>query len=352
MRNTLKGWIVGLAFACGTVGAQAEDIRMQGAGSTFVAPIMQRWAGEYQMIHPTVKIEYQAIGSGGGIKGITDKTVDFGASDAPLTKKELEKIGVPVVQIPVIAGAVVCAYNLPGVDHLKLDGQTICDIFQGKITKWNDAKIAGMNAGVNLPDAAITPVHRTDGSGTTYIFTNYLATQSSDFKEKVGAAKQVEWPGGQGGKGSEGVTQVVQTTPGAISYVELAYAKQNKLTYAEVKNKDGNFVKATPETTAKAGDAAALQMKESLVVPLWNQPGADVYPICGLVYGIVYRGLDNVKTAEKAAILVDFLTYITHDGQKIAPQLDYAPLNDAIQAKVTATLKTLEFQGKAVADAK
>src|SRR4051812_45856385 len=202
MKNWIKCVALGMVAVCGS--AQAE-VRMQGAGSTFVAPIMQRWTTEYQSAHPEVKIDYQSIGSGGGVKGITEKTLEFGASDAPMSKKEIEKAGGGIVNIPVIAGAVVPAYNLPGVSgDVKLDGPTLADIFQGKVTKWNDAQIVGMNAGVNLPDLAITPVHRTDGSGTTYIFTNYLATQSADFKEKVGAAKQVDWPGGQGGKGNEG----------------------------------------------------------------------------------------------------------------------------------------------------
>jgi phosphate transport system substrate-binding protein len=329
--------------------ARAEDLRMQGAGSTFVAPLMQSWTTEYQKAHPEVKIDYQAIGSGGGIKGITEKTLDFGATDAPMSTKA----GGGVVNIPVIAGAVVVAYNLPGVNgEIKLDGETLCDIFQGKIAKWNDPKIAGLNPGVNLPDLAVTPVHRTDGSGTTYIFTNYLSSQSADFKEKIGAAKQVEWPGGQGGKGSEGVTQVVQGTPGAVAYVELAYAKENKLAFAQMKNKDGEFVKATPEATSLAGEAASKEMKDSLVAPLWNQPGKGVYPICGLVYVLVYQDLSYVKSAAKAKALVDFLSWATHDGQKLAAPLDYAPLNDAVQKKVADLLGTLALDGKPVVSAK
>ena len=347
MNRMVKGLLAfGLAAVCGV--ARAE-MRMQGAGSTFVAPIMQRWTTEYQTAHPEVKIDYQAIGSGGGIKGITEKTLEFGATDAPMSKKEIAKAGGGVINIPVIAGAVVASYNLQGVSApLKLDGPILCDIYMGKVTKWNDAKIAGLNPGVNLPDMAMTPVHRTDGSGTTYIFTNYLATQSDEFKEKIGAAKQVEWPGGQGGKGSQGVTQIVQGTPGSIAYVELAYAKENKLAYADIKNKDGNFVKATPDATSKAGDAAAAEMKESLVVPLWNQAGKDVYPICGLVYVLVYEDLAYVKDEAKAKALVDFLSFATHDGQKMAAELDYAPLNDAIQKKVAAALGALTWGGKPV----
>jgi phosphate transport system substrate-binding protein len=328
--------------------AANAEVRMQGAGSTFVAPLMQRWTTEYQGAHPEVKIDYQSIGSGGGVKGITEKTLDFGASDAPMSKKEIDKAGGGIINIPVIAGAVVAAYNLPGVAaDVKLDGPTLADIFQNKITKWNDPKIAALNGGVNLPDLAITAVHRTDGSGTTYIFTNYLATQSTDFKEKVGAAKQVEWPGGQGGKGNEGVTQVVQGTPGAIGYVELAYANQNKLPFAIMKNKDGDFVKASPESTSLASEAAAKEMKsDSLVVPLWNQSGKDAYPICGLVYVLVYQDLSYVKEEAKAKALVDFLHWSTHEGQKMASSLDYAPLNEAVQKKVDDALSTLKWSGQ------
>src|SRR6266550_4195227 len=221
------------------------ETRIQGAGATFPAPIYQRWVAEYQKMHPEVKIDYQSIGSGGGIKGITEKTVDFGASDAPMTAKELKAAGDDIVQIPTVAGAVVIAYNLPDVkEKIKLDGAIVADIFMGKIKNWNDPKIAAMNPGVNLPALPITPVHRTDGSGTNFIFTNYLATQSPEFKEKVGTGKAVEWPGGQGGKGSDGVTQIVQGTSGAIAYVEIAYAHQNKISYALLKNKDGEFVDA------------------------------------------------------------------------------------------------------------
>ena len=350
MKRAFKGLLAfGLAAICGSAQVARAEMRMQGAGSTFVAPLMQRWTTEYQNAHPDVKIDYQSIGSGGGIKGITEKTLEFGATDAPMSKKEIAKAGGGVVNIPVIAGAIVPAYNLPGVSAtLKLDGPTLTDIFQGKIARWNDPKIAATNPGVKLPDLAITPVHRTDGSGTTYIFTNYLSTQSEDFKEKIGTAKQVEWPGGQGGKGNDGVTQVVQGTPGAIGYVELAYARQNKLAFADMKNKDGNFVTATPDATSKAGDAAAAEMKESLVVPLWNQAGKDVYPICGLVYVVVYEDMAYVKTEAKAKALVDFLSWATHDGQKMAGELDYAPLNAAIQKKVSAQLGALTWGGKPV----
>ncbi len=348
MNRVLKG-LATLALSAISTISQAQEIRMQGAGSTFIAPLMQRWTTAFQKLHPDIAIDYQSIGSGGGIKGITGKTLEFGATDAPMTKKEIEKAGGGIINIPVIAGAVVAAYNIPGLSgDLKLDGQTLADIFQGKITKWNDSKIAAANPGMNLPDLAITPTHRTDGSGTTYLFTSYLSTQSIDFKEKIGAAKAVEWVGGQAGKGNEGVTQVVQGTPGGIGYIELAYANQNKLAFALVKNKEGEFVKATPESTSLAGDAAAKEMTDSLVVPLWNQSGKGVYPICGLVYVLVYQDLGYVKSEAKAKGLVEFLSWATQDGQKMASILDYAPLNEAIQKKVAATIGTLTWSGKPV----
>ena len=231
-----------------TASVSFAETRLQGAGATFPNPLYQKWVSEYQKSHPDVKIDYQGIGSGGGIKGITEKTIDFAGSDAPLSKKEQEVMGGPdkIVQIPSTAGGVVPAYNLRGIDSLKLSGEVIADIYLGKITKWNDPKIAELNGGVSLPDQVITPAYRTDGSGTNFVFTNYLATQSEEFKGSVGIGKQVKWPLGQGGKGNDGVAAIVQQTAGAIGYIEQAYADQNKISYAAVKNKAGKFVKASP----------------------------------------------------------------------------------------------------------
>lgn len=334
--------------------AASADVRLQGAGATFPAPIYQRWVTEYQARHPDVKIDYQSIGSGGGIKGITEKTVDFGASDAPMNKKELAAVGGAdkVLELPTVAGAVVIAYNLPGFQgELKLDGPTIADIFLGKITKWNDPKIAALNQGAQLPDLPITSAHRTDGSGTTHVFTNYVSTQSEEFRENVGAGKQVEWPGGQGGKGNEGVTQVIQQTKGGLGYVELAYAIQNKLPYATLKNKDGNFVKASPETVSAAGEGATKQMDKRLAVDIWNQPGANAYPIAAFTYIIVYKDLGYVKDENKAKALVAFLNWALTDGQQLAASLDYAPLSSGVQAKVKEAIGTLQWSGKPLASA-
>jgi phosphate transport system substrate-binding protein len=348
----MRKWITAtFLLAATTLGISARaEVKLQGAGATFPAPIYQRWVAEYTKAHPDVKIDYQAIGSGGGIKGITEKTVEFGASDAPMSAKELAAAGGDVVQIPTVAGAVVMAYNLPGVTgQIKLDGPTVADIFLGTIKKWNDPKIAALNAGVNLPALAITPVHRTDGSGTNFIFTNYLATQSSDFKEKVGTGKSVEWPGGQGGKGSDGVTQIVQGTSGAIAYVEIAFAHQNKISYALMKNKSGQFVDATPETVSAAGEGAVSQMDKTLAVNIWNQPGEKAYPISSFTYILVHKDLSYVKDAAKAKTLVDFLKWATTDGEKLAAELDYAPLSPGVQKKVAEAIGTLTLGGQPVA---
>lgn len=328
------------------IASAGAAIRLQGAGSTFVTPMMQRWVTEYQKEHPEVQIDYQSIGSGGGVKAFTEKTVDFGASDAPLGKKEFQNVGGPdaVIQIPVIAGAVVAGYNLPGLSgELKLDGPTLADIFAGVVTRWNDQKIASQNPGLNLPDTAITPAHRTDGSGTTFIFTSYLSTQSEAFKEKVGAAKQVEWPGGSGGKGNEGVTQVVQSTPGAIGYIELAYALQNNIPFALMKNADGKYVKASPQSTSAAGEAAAKAMDKNNAAPLWNQPGEETYPIAGFTYVFIRKDLSVLQDKSKAESIANFLMWATHSGQGLATQLDYAPLSATVQEVDARALQQLRF---------
>jgi phosphate transport system substrate-binding protein len=257
------------------------------------------------------------------------------------------------LQIPTVAGAVVMAYNLPGFSvELKLDGPTVADIYLGKVTKWNDPKIAAMNPGAPLPDLQITAVHRTDGSGTNYIFTNFLATQSSEFKEKVGSGKSVEWPGGQGGKGSDGVTQIIQGTKGALAYVEIAYAHQNKIPFASLKNKDGQFVTASPDSVSAAGEGALSQMDKGLAVNIWNQSGPKAYPIASFTYILVHKDLGYVKDEARAKALVDFLKWATTDGQKLAPELDYAPLSPGVQKKVAAAIDSLNWGGKPVAVAR
>jgi phosphate transport system substrate-binding protein len=342
-RSAVAAVVAGLGF----VSTAAAEVRIQGAGATFPNPVYQRWVTEYQKSNPTVKIDYQSIGSGGGIKGITEKTVDFAGSDAPMNKKEKEAAGGEVVHIPTVAGAVVAAYNLPGFSgELKLSGPVLTEIFQGKITNWNDAKIAALNSGATLPDLAITPAYRTDGSGTTFVFTSYLSTQSEDFKGSVGMAKQVKWPTGQGGKGNEGVTAIVQGTPGSVGYVELNYATANNIPFALLQNKAGKFVKASAESVSAAGADAVDQMAKTLAVDIWNQPGEAAYPIAAFTYVVVYKDLAYVKDQGKATELVKFLNWATSgEGQTIAATLDYAPLAKPVQAKVAEAVKGLTFGG-------
>src|SRR5262245_4088416 len=284
-------------MACGVAAATmlTAEVRLQGAGATFPAPLYTRWVADFQKVHADIAIDYQAIGSGGGIKGITDKTVDFAGSDAPLNAKQGEAMGAAnVIQFPTCAGGVVPAYNLPGLSQdLKFTGEVLADIYMGKITHWNDAKLQAINEGVALPNTVITTAWRTDGSGTTFVFTNYLSTQSEAFKESVGMGTSVKWPAGQGGKGNAGVAAVVQQTKGAIGYLEQNYANENKISYGLVKNRDGHFVKASPDSVSKAGTGAATQLDgDVLKANLWNQPGADSYPISAFTYMIAYKDLN------------------------------------------------------------
>lgn len=339
-RASLAAIVVG-----GFVASANAETRLQGAGATFPNPLYQKWVTEYQKQHPDVAIDYQSIGSGGGIKAITGKTVDFAGSDAPLSKKEQAAMEDKGLHIPTTAGAVVLAYNLEGVTDLKLSGEVVADIFAGNISKWNDSKIAALNEGVGLPDAVITPCYRTDGSGTTYVFTNYLATQSPAFKEKVGAGKQVQFPTGQGGKGNEGVTAAIKGTPGALGYIELNYATANKIPFATMQNKNGKFVKASLESVSAAGAGAAGEMKpEDMAVDIWNQPGDEAYPIAAFTYIVVYKDLSNIQDEAKKKALVDFLNWAISDegGQKFSAEMDYAPLADAVQEKAKTAIGMLK----------
>ena len=347
VRSSLKLMSAALLLAS-SASAYATDIN--GAGSSFVAPLVKRWVAEYEKINPTVKIDYASIGSGGGIKGIDEKTIDFAGSDAPMGRKELKSVGGEgkIVEIPAAAGGVVPAYNLPGVEkEINFTGEILADIYAGKITKWNDARIAKINEGVALPDLAITPAWRSDGSGTTYIFTNYLSTQSESFKESIGAGKQVKWPVGQGGKGNEGVTQVVQGTKGAIGYIEQGYADSNKITFGAVQNKSGKFVKSSTKAVSAAGAAAKLE-GNLLAANIWNQAGEEAYPISSFTYVIVYKDMVNIHDQAKAQELVNFLSWAIHDGQKYAEELDYAPLAPEVAAKCDAALKMVTYHGDAL----
>lgn len=320
----------------------ADDVLINGAGATFPAPLYTKWFSEYNKLHPNLKFNYQAIGSGGGIQQVTNGTVDFGASDAPMTEAQLAKVP-NTVHIPTVMGAVVITYNAPGVQSLKLTPETLSGIFLGKITKWNDPAIAQDNAGVKLPDTALTVVHRSDGSGTTSIFTDYLSKVSPEWKSAVGSGTSVKWPTGLGAKGNDGVTGQVKQMPGAIGYVELAYANQNKLPVAALKNHEGHFVMPTIETASEA--AAGVDVPEDFRVSITDAKGKNAYPMASFTYLLVQK---DAKDPTKGGALVRFIDWAIHDGQKMAAPLDYAPLPAPVVAKVEAKLKTMTVAGKPV----
>ena len=333
--------VAALAVAPGGA-AHADKMLINGAGATFPFPIYSKWFSEYNKLHPDVQINYQSIGSGGGIKQIIEKTVDFGASDAPMTDEELRRAP-GLLHLPTVMGAVVVVYNLPGASSLRLSPETLAGIFLGKIQQWNDAAIAKDNPGSKLADTAIAVVHRSDGSGTTAVFTDYLAKLSPEWRSGPGAGKSVNWPTGLGGKGNEGVTATVKQTEGAIGYVELAYAKQNKLPMAELKNHDGQWVQATLDTVSAA--AARAEIPPDYRVSITDAAGKDAYPIAAFTYLLVYKEQTDPR---KGDALVHFLWWAIHDGQKMAAALDYAPLPEPLVGKVEATLRSITVQGKSV----
>ncbi len=318
--------------------ASAETL-INGAGATFPYPLYSKWFSEYAKIDPSVKFNYQSIGSGGGVKQITAQTVDFGASDAFLSDAELKAAPGKLLHIPTVMGAVVVTYNVPGVSKgLKLKAEDVADIFLGKITKWNDPRIADDNKGVALPDKPIIVVHRSDGSGTTSIFTDFLCGVSTEWKNKVGQGKSVKWPVGLGGKGNEGVAGQVKTTQYTIGYVELAYAFENKLPYATLRNKSGSWVEPSIMTTSAAAAAAVKNMPADYRISLVNQPGKDAYPIVGFTWLLVYQ---DQKDKAKGKKLVEFLNWSLHKGQKMASPLLYAPLPENVVKMVEKTVKSI-----------
>ncbi len=335
-----RALIAGALLAAGAAHA-SDPLLITGAGATFPYPLYSKWFDAYNKLHPQIRFNYQSIGSGGGIQQVTNGTVEFGASDAPLTDSELAKIP-DVVHVPTVLGAVVVTYDAP-ITLLKLTPEVLADIYLGKITRWDAPAIARVNPGVKLPSDAIAVMHRSDGSGTTSIFTDYLAKVSPEWKEKVGAGKSVKWPAGLGGKGNEGVTGLVKQTPGAIGYVELAYAKQNGLPMAELRNHDGAFVRPTLESTSEA--AAGVQMPADYRVSITDARGKGAYPIASFTYLLVHK--DHGDPA-KGEALVHFLWWATHDGQQYAAPLDYAPLPKAVVQKVEKTIQSLTVQGKPV----
>lgn len=331
MKIASKTWLgLGLAAVMAINTAQAETT-VTGAGATFPAPLYSKWFDVYRA--KGVTINYQAIGSGGGIQQLKANTVDFGASDAPLSNKDLEDIPYPVVQIPTVAGAIAMVYHLEGVSGLRLDGATIAGIFLGEITRWNDPRIKALNPTVNLPDTAIAVAHRSDGSGTTYIYTHYLSAVSSTWADKVGAGKSVDWPVGLGGKGNDGVAAIVRQTPGGFGYVELAYAKKNGLAYAAVRNKSGRFVLPSVAGTVAAAKASSNALMNDLRAPIVNASGKSVYPICGFTYILIYR--QQAPTPARTAV-IGFLKWANSAGQQYADDLLYAPLPSSIQ-KINAS---------------
>jgi phosphate transport system substrate-binding protein len=330
--------ILATALLAGISVTASAQMMINGAGATFPYPIYSKWFDEYAKVDPSVRFNYQSIGSGGGQKQILAQTVDFGASDGPMTDDNLTKAPGKILHIPTVAGAVVLTYNLPGNPALKLDADTIAGIFLGQIKKWNDPKLTALNAGTKLPDQEIVVVHRSDGSGTTFIFTDYLSKVSSEWKEKVGNNTSVNWPAGIGGKGNEGVSGQVKQTPGAIGYVELIYATQNKMPYAEVKNSAGQFVKPTIDSVTAA--MATANIPDDFRFSMTNAPGKDAYPICGATWLLVY---EQQKDAAKGKKLVEFLKWAAKDGEKMATDLQYAPLPDSLQQRVLKRIDEIKM---------
>jgi phosphate transport system substrate-binding protein len=337
----MKKLLMGAALLLGTA-ASAQSLLINGAGATFPFPMYSKWFSEYNKLHPDLKFNYQSIGSGGGIKQFTDGTVDFGASDAPMNNEQIAKVP-DVTHIPTVLGADVIAYNAPGVKSLRFSPETLANIFLGKITKWNDPAIVADNPGVRFPDQAITVARRSDGSGTTYIFTDYLSKISPEWKSKVGAGTSVNWPVGLGGKGNEGVTGLVKSTPGSLGYVELIYAHQQKLAVADIKNKSGNFI--TPSLASITAAAAGAEIPDDYRVSITDGPGKDAYPIAGFTWLLVHK---DTKDKAKGTAIVNFLRWAITDGQAMTTQLDYAPLPKSLQERVLKTIDTLTVQGTKV----
>jgi phosphate transport system substrate-binding protein len=329
---------LGLAIAFGLSATASAQMMINGAGATFPYPIYSKWFDAYAKVDPSVRFNYQSIGSGGGQKQILSQTVDFGASDGPMSDDNLAKAPGKLLHIPTVAGADVVAYKLPGNPKLKLDADTIAGIFLGQIKKWNDPKITALNPDVKLPDQDIVVVHRSDGSGTTYIWTDYLSKISPEWKTKVGTNTSVNWPTGIGGKGNEGVSGQVKQTPGGVGYVELIYAVQNKMPYADVKNSSGEFVTPTLESITAA--LATAEIPDDFRFSMTNAPGKEAYPIAGATWLLVYQ---QQKDPAKGKKLVEFLKWAAKDGEKMAKDLNYAPLPESVQQRVLKRIDEIKY---------
>lgn len=318
------------------------DLLINGAGATFPYPIYSKWFDVYAKENPGIKFNYQSIGSGGGIRMLSNRTVDLGASDAPLTDQQLSDAPGKILHFPSVMGAVVMAYNLPGfTGTLRLTGPVIADIYSGKITKWSDDKIRTLNPGAAVPDQDIVVCHRSDGSGTTFIFTDYLSKVSSAWASDPGKGTAVKWPAGLGGKGNEGVTALVQQTPGAIGYIELIYALNNHIPYAELQNKAGNWVQASLDGVTAAAASVANNMPSDFRVSITDAPGAQAYPISSFTYLIVYQKQSNKEIGDQ---IKKFLGWAVTDGQKYAPELKYAPLPSEVVKKEEAQINQIQVQ--------
>lgn len=336
--------------------AFAQDrVVINGAGATFPFPLIDTWRVEYRDVKPEVELNYQSIGSGGGVKQFTEKTVDFGATDAPLTASEQDELSSPAVHIPETIGSVVAAYNVPGVESgLKLTGPVLADIYLGKITSWNDPAIADANPDLELPDRPIAAIYRSDGSGTTFVWTSYLAAVSQEWSDQVGAGKSVQWPAGRGSPGNEGVSSTVSQTQNSIGYVELSYALTTGMTFADVQNSEGNFIEPTLESTSAAVAAASGDLPAGdepwTDVSLVDAPGADSYPIASFSYLLLYKEMsESTDSVEKARALAEFIAWaIGPEGQQHAEELSYVPLPDSVVALNMETLSSLTFDGEPV----
>jgi phosphate transport system substrate-binding protein len=339
MRRFLTKWLsVAAALALAGAGRADAQLLINGAGATFPYPIYSKWFDEYSKVDPSVRFNYQSIGSGGGQQQLLEGTIDFGASDGPMSDQNLAKAPGKILHVPTVAGADAVTYNLPRAPRLRLDGPSIADIFLGRLTKWNDPRLTALNPGVALPDADILVVHRADGSGTTYIFVDYLSSVSRQWASQVGRGTAVKWPAGLGAKGNEGVTGQVKQTPGAIGYVELAYAIQNQLPYASVKNAAGHFI--APSVASVTAALAAASIPDDFRFSMVNSPGPNAYPIAGATWLLVYQ---QQRDAEKGRKIVEFLKWAMKEGEDNAPQLDYAPLPPDLSKRVLAEIGGIRY---------
>lgn len=331
---------IGLLLGCLLLAIEVVgQTTLNGAGATFPNPMYSKWFSEYHKIHSEVQVNYQPIGSGGGIRQVTAGTVDFGASDMPMTDKQLQESKAKILNIPTVLGAVVPAYNIPGVGgEVKFTPEALAGIFFGKISKWNDKAITGSNPGMNFPDKDIIVVHRSDGSGTSFIWTDYLSKISPEWKSQVGSDTSVKWPIGMGGKGNEGVAGLIRQLSGSIGYVELIYAVQNNIPYGSVRNAAGSFIKASLDSVTAAA-ASALKMPADFRVSITNAPGKDAYPISSFTWLLIPA---QSKDAAKGKILADFLNWMIGDGQKMTSALAYAPLPENVVAKVKEAIKQVK----------